>query len=469
MKSVFFPILFFQLIFLTIICGGQNINSNIWYFGGYAGVDFNSGVPIALTNGAMNHIEGCATVCDTSGALLFYTDGQQVWNKLHQVMPNGNGLLGHNSATQSSIIVPYPGVANLFFIFTVDAVENQLQNGFRYTLVNINLDSGNGDVVLSNKNILLRYPIPEKVTAILDGDETGYWILTHEWGTDGFLAYHLTPTGLDTIPVISHIGSLHFGGAYSSYPPLDGWLNALGYIKANRWGTKIAVARYRAPLEMFDFNRNIGTVTNGISTPITYDQSYGVEFSPDATKLYLSTISSALGNTNKLYQFDLNNSNPLATAILISTTSLDPCAIQVGPDGKIYISEFNSSYLSKINDPNNLGTSCNFVNNSVYLAGKTAKRGLPNLFYYKNFQFITKYNETFNNTEISIYPNPTSDKLFIDGFKGCKLQVIDALGNVVINTLNSGKIDVSSLVNGLYLISINKDQKEFYTKVIIEK
>jgi len=465
--KIIFTILFFQLIFITNICISQSINSNIWYFGGYAGLDFNSGVPVALTNGAMNHIEGCATACDSSGTLLFYTDGQKVWNKLHQVMPNGNGLMGHNSATQSSIIVPYPGSANLFFVFTVDAVENFLHNGFRYSIVNMNLDNGKGDLDISKKNILLRDSIPEKVTAILDSYETGYWILTHEWGTDAFLAYHLTPTGLDTIPVISHVGSVHTGGAYPSYPPADGWLNALGYIRANRWGTKIAVVQYRAPLEMFDFNRNFGTVSNGISAPVTYDQSYGIEFSPDETRLYLSTISSALGTTNKLYQFDLTSSTPLTTPVLIATTSYDPSAIQVGPDGKIYVSELNHSYISKINDPNNLGLSCNFVNNGVYLAGKTAKRGLPNLFYYKGFQFITEINNAIS-AEISVFPNPAKTLLYIKGFLGDEIQVIDINGKKVLEAKNNGKIDISTFTNGLYLIKIRKGNKSYCTKFIKE-
>ena len=83
--------------------------ANVWYFSEYAGVDFNSGVPVALTDGAMDTREGCATISDASGNLLFYTDGITVWNKIHEVMDNGTGLLGHSSATQSGVIIPKPG------------------------------------------------------------------------------------------------------------------------------------------------------------------------------------------------------------------------------------------------------------------------------------------------------------------------------------------------------------------------
>src|SRR3982751_1068031 len=61
---------------------------NIWYFGSGAGLDFNSGSPVSITGGMINTSEGCAAISDTSGAILFYSDGMTVWNKNHVPMPN---------------------------------------------------------------------------------------------------------------------------------------------------------------------------------------------------------------------------------------------------------------------------------------------------------------------------------------------------------------------------------------------
>jgi len=91
---------------VSLFSQASNYNSNIWYFGKYAGLNFNSGSPIAVYGGQTNTIEGIATICDLNGNLLFYTEGTTIWNRFHQVMPNGSGLLGHYSAAQSSIIVP---------------------------------------------------------------------------------------------------------------------------------------------------------------------------------------------------------------------------------------------------------------------------------------------------------------------------------------------------------------------------
>ena len=62
--------------------------ANIWYYGNYAGLDFNNGNPVALTNGQVNTYEASAIMSNASGQLLFYTDGNTVWNRNHQIMLN---------------------------------------------------------------------------------------------------------------------------------------------------------------------------------------------------------------------------------------------------------------------------------------------------------------------------------------------------------------------------------------------
>src|SRR6185503_9676016 len=94
---------FFLLCMLcaSYCCFAQK-EANVWYFGTNAGVDFNSGAPVAITNGKLNTNEGCATIADKStGQLLFYTDGITVYDRTHAIMSNGTGLKGNASSTQS--------------------------------------------------------------------------------------------------------------------------------------------------------------------------------------------------------------------------------------------------------------------------------------------------------------------------------------------------------------------------------
>ena len=95
---------------------GQQQRFNNWYFGNKAGVTFASGAPVALTNSQMITTEGCASISDASGNLMFYTDGISVWNRNHVVMSNGTGLMGHASSTQSGIIVQKPLSTNTYML-----------------------------------------------------------------------------------------------------------------------------------------------------------------------------------------------------------------------------------------------------------------------------------------------------------------------------------------------------------------
>src|SRR5688572_15782308 len=82
---------------------------NIWYFGNKAGLDFNTSPPSVLNNSQMNTDEGSASIADAQGNLLFYTNGENIWNKNHQVMANGSGLMGSFSTSQSALIIKRPG------------------------------------------------------------------------------------------------------------------------------------------------------------------------------------------------------------------------------------------------------------------------------------------------------------------------------------------------------------------------
>src|SRR5688500_2612049 len=116
-----FRILLF-LIALTKILICQKEYSQ-WYFGNKAGIDFLASPPGPLTNGAMNTMEGTACISDSLGNLLFYTNGESIWNKNHMIMANGTGLTGHVSTTQSALIVKKPGSQHLFYVFTQGSAD----------------------------------------------------------------------------------------------------------------------------------------------------------------------------------------------------------------------------------------------------------------------------------------------------------------------------------------------------------
>ena len=333
--------------------------ANIWYFGQNAGLDFNAGSPVALTNGQLVTDEGCATISNSSGQLLFYTDGITVYNRNHLIMVNGTGLMGHPSSVQSATIVPKPGSSNLYYIFTTDNEHDP--NGFRYSIVDMNLDSGNG-AVTPDKNVLVYTPTIENLGITKHGNGQDYWIITHGWNSNSFIAYQLTATGLNLTPVVTNIGQVITGG------PTD--FVAAGSIKISPSGSKLAFTSVSDIAQLFNFNNSTGVLSNVVTLTTEGGDLYGAAFSPDESLLY---ISNTFG---KIHQFNLNSSDIPSSKITIYDGNI-PGQMQVGPDNKIYIAFGGRFYLGVINDPNVLGLGCNFLLDGFYLGSKKSKLGLP--------------------------------------------------------------------------------------------
>lgn len=346
------------LLVASLNCVGQG-ESWYWYFGYGAGVNFPSGgAPVAVTNGLTNTLEGVATISDAAGNLLFYTDGSTVWNKLHAVMCNGNGLLGNGSSTQSGVIVQKPGAPNIYYLFSV-ALFN---GGFRYSEIDMNLCATNGSVTV--KNSFLYQNNSEKCTAVRHCNGVDVWVISHD-GTNGFRAYLVTAAGVNPVPVISNVGSNN---------PNPG----IGYLKASFNGAKLAYGVYiNGFLEILDFNPSTGAVTNPITiNNAAFAQAYGVEFSGDNSKVYFGTYS-----PNRIYQVDLCAGTPaaiIASTVLVGTSANNVGALQMGADGKIYASRSQAPWLGVINNPNVAGVGCGYVDAGVSLNGKNAGAGLPN-------------------------------------------------------------------------------------------
>ncbi len=347
--------LFFFILYATDLCAQQQ--AAIWYFGENAGLDFRSGAPVPLTNGALNTREGCSTISDFNGNLLFYTDGITVWNRNHAPMPNGNGLMGNPSSTQSGLIVPTPGNANQFYVFTAGALEFGTHD-VRYSIVDLTLNGGLGDVV--QKNTFLFDPSAEKLTAVKHANGTDIWLLTRRSLGNRFYAYRITPAGL-TAPIISNLGVMLSNGPES-----------VGYFKVSPDGTKAALVYSGLEVELLDFDTATGQFSNvreiGDGDLFGY---YGVEFSPSGRFVYVTNLD------GDLFQYDTLAADVKGSRIQLPSNATLHGALQLAIDGKIYISDGNVPTLSVIEDPDVLGIGCNVNYNAISLAGRNAKFGLP--------------------------------------------------------------------------------------------
>lgn len=332
-----------------------------WYFGNQAGLDFSTSPPTVLTNGAMTTSEGCASISDANGNLLFYTNGINIYDQTHSVMANGSGLTGNSSTTQSGMIVKQPGSSNIYYVFSLGASGT---GTLAYSIVDMSLAMGNGSV--TTKNVVISTNMTEKLTSVKHCNGTDVWVLAHANNSQDFHSYLVTSTGI-TSTVITGIGTTHTTSPY----------NWLGNMKASPNGKKLglAISGTNGSFELYDFNNSTGVVSNSLSLG-GYSSAYGCEFSPDGTKFYGDKESTPYC----LYQWDLCAGSPTAivASLYTQTVSSQIMGMQAAIDGKIYIARLSQSTLAVISNPNASGSNCNYVHNGQSVSPKTSAFNLPN-------------------------------------------------------------------------------------------
>lgn len=448
MKKTLTLLFLFGIVSITI----AQKETDKWFFGTGAALDFSSGSPVVINPSPLYTSEGTAAMSDAIGKLRFFTNGVDVYDSTKTIMPNGAGLMGDVSTTQSALIVPNPAFSSQYYIFTAGADG---AGDFRYSIVDMTLNAGLGDVMATNKNILLTDSITEKIAAIRDG-ANGIWIVTHKWGTNQFYSYHLTTAGLMP-PVITNVGTIHNTSVIQ---------NTYGQLKFNNCGTRLACAvGYQDIVELFDFNLTTGVVSNPMTINMS-DNVYGVEFSPSGTYLYATSYLS----TAKLSQFNISLATlPLILASKVPLSSTDDLyGLQLGPDGKIYVSRsFSTPFLGVISNPEVSGFGCNYVENGLDLdpsfLGVNGALSLPSFMqtYLKLALGVTCLTTEIseNDLEIScpVYPNPTTNEFAIDlSNKDALVSIYDCTGKLIAQHqhVNSVFYFGKDYPKGIYLVNV---------------
>jgi outer membrane protein OmpA-like peptidoglycan-associated protein len=350
------------LISLAFLSFAQN-ESNIWYFGQNAGIDFSTGSPVVLTQGMLSTTEGVASLCNEKGELLFYTDGITVRNAKHGIMKNGEGLKGDPSSTQSAVAILKPGTNNIYYLFTVAASGKK--DGLTYSIIDMNSENSLGEI--KEKNNLLHEYSTEKITAVKHRNNKDIWLISHPFNSNEFHVYLINENGLIKTPIISSIGIKHEGNSD----------NSIGYMKVSPDGSQCALAIKGINIvEIFDFDNSNGKLSNPISLSFPGGSLvYGIEFSSNGSLLYISA-----GGTKKIYQYNLmagSNETIAASGIVIGETEGWAGALQIAKDEKIYISPYNIKKLDVIEFPNKQGIECSYKKGVIDLLGKTATLGFP--------------------------------------------------------------------------------------------
>ena len=345
--------------------------ANVWHFGIGNSLDFNSGAPVQTSGSQMYTFEGCTSYCDENGNLLFYSngggrlpasgqDGGKIWNKNNQVMYDMQGTEGGGwSAAQSSVVVPAPGEPNVFYLFTMEELEFDVDGvvpsepngkGLRYFKIDMSLNGGLGDVVEADVQVF-DYSY-EGICAIRHSNGTDYWILIYQ-DTSGIGVYSVTQNGVQ------------FAGVY----PYPAFYSGFGIIKSSPTQSGVGAPccnKVMTSAGLYDFNLSTGVLT--LESDLGAASPNYFEFSPNGAYLYAS-IFDQISSANQLVQY--NVFAPFQTGQTVESTAqvIEPnfngLFMQLASDGKIYFTEQSFGFttvLGTINCPN---TSVPTVSSSV--------------------------------------------------------------------------------------------------------
>jgi hypothetical protein len=286
-------------ILITNLLYGQPNEYSSQVIGVYAHIKFPAG--ISLPGSQLFTSEGCASICDAAGNLLFYSDGIRVWSRNHVQMPNGFGLTGDVSTSQSCIIVKVPNSPNLYYLVVAPEVSGTGQ--VRYNIVDMNANGGFGDVVSKNQNLPIAYQATEKLTFTYHCNRRDIWIVTKDRSNSLFRAWLLTPTGLTA-----------WTFSLTGYVLTNNISDGIGCMKISSDGSKLVICHYGTNrVYLYDFNNQTGVIDNERLLSSTFIGPYGCEFSENARYVYIG-----YNNGLNIHGYDTNNANPASTRVSLA-------------------------------------------------------------------------------------------------------------------------------------------------------
>lgn len=386
----------FLLISAAIALAGPAFaqkENNVWVFGDQSEINFNTTPPtISAQANSIVCFGSSASVSDANGQLLFYTSGDTLWDRNNNIMPNGSGLIAPYSAAQSDqgqLILPTISNPNQYYVFSAEGVGDNILGGdpfasrVFYSIVDMSLNNGMGDVVQNSKGIPLDSAVTGEKMIGIPGTDCSVWLLLHDVDGPVFKAYRVTDTGISTSPVISTCGNLtgegYFAGLMKASP--DG-----RHIVTSNWMWGNFNSDINLGLETYNFDPSTGIVSNAVGLD-SIPRGLSACFSPDASKLYYIAFNGIL------YQYDM--SQPTTAGIINSRITIDSLQhdagidvydAQIGPDGKVYVFMTYDlppyDTIACVNAPNLAGTACNYVHAALVSSQPVfeGNQNLPNLF-----------------------------------------------------------------------------------------
>jgi hypothetical protein len=361
-------------VLFSTLCINAQWHDAVWMYGaktvsgnpnwGNFKIDFNGNEPLReVIQTAMNIDSAVESFCDSTGNLLYYSNGFKLFNHLHELIEGGDSLnpgefswylMDNNEGQrsfQSMVSLQQTWQENRYML-----IHQNLElhddfvvhlNPLYYSVIDMGMNGGSGQVLEKNVLLLDMNDVRvDYVSAIKHANGRDWWVILTETGRHMFHKFYISPNGVESMPIQELI-------------PNDFYTNVHSLNVFSQDGSKYARYIVGRGLYVYDFDRCTGTMGE---EPAFYPQPNpepggGVAFSPNGRFVYLASL-------NHITQVDLMEPDSESAQVIVASNHLF-LTMQLGPDGVIYINlPSGVKYLHRIRKPNLKGEEC-----SVSLAG----------------------------------------------------------------------------------------------------
>jgi hypothetical protein len=504
---------FCALLLMSAVFGGGKVfaqySNKVWCFGDSAGVIFTN--PVSYFTISEAYLTASISIADLNNNLLFYGSSTnatayyssnskrgKLINRNHIKMMNGDSLFCRGWY-HDILIIPKSVLDSTFYVFV--AGVSGPPYGLYYSIVDLKLQNGLGEV--TQKNIQIHTsPMYDGLMAVKHGNGKDWWLVTRHFDNvsqsynNDFYVYLVDSLGIISMPVQT-IGTMRNSGG--------------GDISFNSDGTKMAVSDWGNLIELYDFDRCTGTISNSVNIELPntsggpYKYYFSLCFSPNDRFLYVFSNLSIADAT--IFQFDLTASSIPNSKFIVGTIKDSASAVmmKLAPDNKIYISSWvnlpGSGYpytqgfynvvnsnLTVINYPDSLGAACDFQLFSFPLGGHRTYRGLP---HNPNYELGAWVGSPCDTLSVGVDDNVPQQKVFFQAWYNSEwnmihvnasklkgrtgsLRLFDMEGRLVFEKkieviaggYVTGEIPMNAVVNGVYLVNLITDSESVSSKIV---
>lgn len=166
------------------------LEANVWPMADSGVIDWQGGkYPKSSKSLGMLAMEGTGAICDPSGNLLLYSNGQDLFSGSGKKLNTDFKLRANPSTTQGVLILKHPE-SNVFNIFTNCDYTDTM--GLYLTRLEITGDSA----IFYDKARRILNTASEGINAVNHQNERDIWVVTHSGKGDTFYSYLLSREGL---------------------------------------------------------------------------------------------------------------------------------------------------------------------------------------------------------------------------------------------------------------------------------